>query len=180
MGDVLDEILEGQHQAAGAVQMGGIIAVVDGDEANAQRRKELFDVPACLNVLTAKAGEILDDDTVDPADAYRFQHFLKTGPLKVGARIAVIVTLVHQLHLRMLGDVGVDQIPLIFDAVALHLVAVLLGEAAIGITIKKFHENNLLTMFAANAALSSESDSWNSILVWSAFSISLFASSVKR
>ena len=121
--------------------MGGIITVVDGDKAHAQGWEQFFNIPARLNVLTAETGEILDNDAVDLLFFDRLQHLLKTGTFKVGAGVAVIVALHHQLQLRVLSDIAVDQVPLVFDAVALYLIAVLFREPAVGIAIKKLHEN---------------------------------------
>ena len=138
---VVDQIFEGQDQAAGGVQIGGIITVVDGDKAHAQGWEQFFNIPARLDVFPAKAGEVFDNDTVDLLFFDRLQHLLEIGPLEVGAGVAVIIALHHQLQLRVLSDIAVDQIPLVFDAVALYFIAVLFREPAVGIAIKKLHEN---------------------------------------
>ena len=62
------------------------------------------------------------------------------GPVKAGSGIAVVVALHDQVQLRVTVDIGVDQVTLVLDAVALDfLVQILLGKPAIGIT-KKLHE----------------------------------------
>ena len=137
---VVHQIFEGQHQAAGAIQVGSVVVVIDSDEAYPQGREQPFNVVARLNVLTAESGQILDHHAVDLAGLHGFQHLPDVGPVEAGAGVAVIVALHDQMQLRVPVDVGVDQIALVSDAVALRFfVQVLFGQAAICIT-KKFHE----------------------------------------
>ena len=137
---VVHQIFEGQHQAAGAVQVGGVVVVIDGDKTHSQGREQLFDVLARLDVLPSKPGQVLDHHAVDFAGLHRLQHLPDVGPVKAGAGVAIVVALHDQVQLRVTVDVGVDQVALILDAVAFRLfVQVLLGQTAIGVT-KKFHE----------------------------------------
>ena len=120
--------------------MGGIVIVVDGDEAHPQFREQFFDVLARLDILPPEPGQILDHHAVYLAGLYRLQHLPDMGPVKAGSGIAVVVALHDQVQLRVTVDIGVDQVTLVLDAVALDfLVQILLGKPAIGIT-KKLHE----------------------------------------
>ena len=120
--------------------MGGVIAVIDRDEAHPQGGKQLCDIPAAVDVVTAKSRKVFDDHAVDLACLDGGHHLLKMGAVKICSGVAVVIALHHQFEFRVAGHIIVDEVALVFDAVTLHFAAVLPRQPAISVAIKKFHE----------------------------------------
>ena len=102
-----------------------VIAVVDGDKANAHERKSAFEIIARLDVITRKAGKIFDADQVDLPVPDFLHHRRELRTMKICPGIAIIRELKPRIfgkH-RMLVKVAVDEHTLVADAVTLSLVA---------------------------------------------------------
>ena len=77
-----------------AVGVGAVEVVVDGNEPGTVFREGQSSVEARHSGVSAQTGQILDDAVGHLASLDLGQHFLKTGPVKVGAGIAVV----HKEH----------------------------------------------------------------------------------
>ena len=67
-----------------------VIAVVDGDKANAHERESAFEIIARLDVITRKAGKIFDADQVDLPVPDFLHHRRELRTMKICPGIAVI------------------------------------------------------------------------------------------
>ena len=67
-----------------------VIVVVDSDKAHTEKRENLFNVFARLQMISSETGKILDHDAVDLACLYVRHHFLKGRALKIRARKPVV------------------------------------------------------------------------------------------
>ena len=105
--------------------MFAVITVIDCDEAYSQGGKQLRDIPAAINVVSAEPRKVFDNYAVDLARLYGGHHLLKMGTVKICSGVTVIVTLHHQLEFRAPGHIVVDEVALV---------------PAISVAIKKFHE----------------------------------------
>ena len=119
---LVDEILEGHiHPARVSMKRRAVIAVADGDKAGMKQGKDLFEEIAGFDAVPSEAGEVLDNDAVDPVLPDQLDHALDLRPFKIGAGVAVV----HKFKdLRMSGfgqsgGVFVKRQLLILDAHAL-------------------------------------------------------------
>ena len=103
-----------------------VIAVVDGYEANAHEGKGAFQIVSGLDIVTRKAGEVLDADQIDFPALHFFHHGGELRTLEVCAGVSVI----SELQARTLRERGrfiqipVDEHTLVGNAVAFGLAAV--------------------------------------------------------
>ena len=141
---VVDKIFHRDDKTGGGVGVQGVDVLHNGDQPHAHGGEHFLHITPALDGLPAEAGQILDDNAVDLFGFDGLDHLLEMGPVKVGPGIAVVIALHNQLQFRPVRNELVDEIPLVFDAVALIPDAgpliVLPGEASIPITIKKFHK----------------------------------------
>ena len=70
-----------------------VVAVVDRYEADAEEREDTFEVVAGFDVVSRKAGKILDTDQVYFPGAYLFHHLRELRTPEVGAGITVVCKL---------------------------------------------------------------------------------------
>lgn len=85
LGDVacilgVKQILQRQHHVVGAAD--AVDVVRDGDKPHAVLRQPAFQIAACFDVVTPKAGQILYQHTADAPAFYVPQHPLKGGALE--------------------------------------------------------------------------------------------------
>jgi hypothetical protein len=64
--------------------------VVDRQKTNAEEGKDLLQIPADLDIISAKAGKILDSDTVYLTFSHLFQHIPDRRPVNIRTRMAVV------------------------------------------------------------------------------------------
>ena len=94
------------HRIQAAVVICGINSVVEGDKTATDGRKHIVDIPAKLNVVSAKPGKVLDQDKIDPLGlGIRYQP-LDARTVEICPGIAVI-------------NIGVDLIPALVTNVLL-------------------------------------------------------------
>ena len=120
----VDNVLHNHfHAGCRALVIITVIPIVNGNEANAQERKDTFQIVADLHIVTEKAAEILADHHVCLAIFQTFNHPLKRRTVAVGAGIAVIDELNHFIAVKLPAgaDKPIQQRALISDALALGL-----------------------------------------------------------
>ena len=134
LGDVpcvlrVEQVLQRHHHVVRAA--GAINVVCDGDEAHAVLRQPALQVAACLDVIAAKARQILYQYAADAPTFHIPQHPLKGRTLEIRAGVAVVGVAFHRGQVRVIFNVLLQQLPLVADGVALHPVSVLPGQAAV-------------------------------------------------
>ena len=67
-----------------------VVTIVDRDKANTQERENLLQVFSNEDIIAGKAGEVLDDNTLDFPPFGSFQHFLKFWAITICAGITII------------------------------------------------------------------------------------------
>ena len=123
------QILQRHHHVVGAADT--VDVVRDGDKPHTVLRQPAFQIAACFDVVTPKAGQILYQHTADAPALYVPQHPLKGGALEIRAGIAIVGIAFRRYQLRMIFDIRFQQLPLVADGIALHAVSVLPGKAAV-------------------------------------------------
>ena len=124
----------------------GIYIVIDRDKADAVGREHPAHVAACLDILTAKTGEILHDHAVCFALLDHVHHFLKRRTVEQDAAVSVVDFLGNDLDLRVLLHEIIDQVPLVGYAVALHGLVVRIRQAYVLDCFVKLHIKTLLSL----------------------------------
>ena len=122
---VIYEIFErNQHFIRCAHFLCRVYIVVDGNETHTQIGKNFLNITPRLNVVPTESGQILHNDAVHPAGFDVLQHFLKCRAFEADPRISIIHFFFVNLNLRMCFKELPDESLLIYNAVALHFVAV--------------------------------------------------------
>lgn len=124
----------------------GIYIVIDRDKADAISRENPAHVAACLDILTAKTGEILHDYAVCFALLDHVHHFLKRRTVEQDAAVSVVDFLGNDLDLRVLLHEVIDQASLVGYAVAFHGLVVRIGQAYVLDSFVKLHIKTLLSL----------------------------------
>ena len=103
-----------------------VISIIDGNEPDTHKREGAFQIVSGLDIITRKAGKILDDDQVDLAVAHLFHHCCELRALKVRTGIAIIGKLKPRIlgQHRMIVKIPVDEHTLVSDAVTFYFGAV--------------------------------------------------------
>ena len=134
-------IFHGQQQVVCSPR--AVYMVVDGDEADLQSGKHPLQIAAHLDVVSAKPGEVLHQHTVDPSRLDVRLHAAEGGTIEVGAGAAIVLIEIYQPQLRVVLQILCQEFPLIYDAVALRLVAVLSGQAEISCRVPDFRMHSV-------------------------------------
>ena len=79
MGDVLDDIAEGSKLI---VALGAVHPIVYGNKVNIMLWEHDFGIHTHLQVITAEARHILDDNPFDNSCLHICNHFLETRPIE--------------------------------------------------------------------------------------------------
>ena len=90
-----------------------------------------FQVAACVDVVPAEPGQVLDQDAVDGTCLDVPDHLLEAGAVEVGAGAAVVHIDASTGQGGVLADILLQDGLLGGDAVALQLVTVLPGQAGV-------------------------------------------------
>ena len=103
-----------------------VIAVVDGNKADAHERKGAFQIVSRFNVVTRKAGKVFDADQVNLPALDLLHHLRELRTVKVRAGITVIRKLrsLTVRQLRMIVEKAIDEHTLVADAVTFRLAAI--------------------------------------------------------
>lgn len=88
MGDVLEDILEGQEHIVGSLL--AVHGVVDGNEPHTECGEHTLKIIPHIDVVTAEAGKILDDNAIDFSCLKVGKHSLEGWAVKICAGITVI------------------------------------------------------------------------------------------
>ena len=129
---VVDQILERHDQRIGLrLFAAGIIVVIDGNEPHAHERKNLLQIPSCIDVVSGKPAEVFADHTVDFLGLDILHHLPEARTFKVDAGIAVIRILLNDHKFRMPAHIVPDDLLLARYGIALRLVAVIAGKTGI-------------------------------------------------
>ena len=137
---VVDQILHGDIQVIPGVFMGRVDIVVDGDEPDAVGREDPAQVAPGLDVLTPQAGQVLDDNAVDPALHDVLHHLLERRTVKQDAAVPIIHLLGYQLDVWMAFQIVLDELFLVGNAVALILVVFRVGKPQIFCRLVFWHK----------------------------------------
>ena len=127
-----------------------VIAVVDGDKANAHEREGAFEIIARLNVITREAGKIFDADQVDLPVPDFLHHRRELRTMKICPGIAIIRELKPRIFgkRRMIVKVVVDEHTLVADAVSAAGIFISHREADVDADCVVFvHLHRLLNFF---------------------------------
>ena len=65
------------ESTGGSLVVQTIVMIIDGDEPNAQKRKNTLQIITQFNIITAKTRKVLHNDTVDGSALNLFQQSLK-------------------------------------------------------------------------------------------------------
>ena len=103
-----------------------VIAVVDGNKADAHERKGAFQIVSRFNVVTRKAGKVFDADQVNLPALDLLHHLRELRTVKVRAGITVIRKLrsLTVRQPRMIVEKAIDEHTLVADAVTFRLAAI--------------------------------------------------------
>ena len=104
--------------------------VADGNEADIVGWEQIIRVLPHLNIVSAEAAEILDDDHIDSAVLGILQQSLYTGAVEVGSAPAVVDLLVNNLKSILMG-ILFKNLFLILDGQGFACPFVLLGQSVI-------------------------------------------------
>lgn len=70
--------------------VGGVYIVIDGNKPNTVSREHPAQLAACLDVLTAQAGQVFHDNAVDFSVCDLLHHFLERGAVKENTAVTII------------------------------------------------------------------------------------------
>ena len=104
--------------------------VTDGNEADIVGWEQIIRVLPHLNIVSAKAAEILDDDHIDSAVLGILQQSLYTRTVEIGSTPAVVDILVDDLK-SVLTGVFFEDLFLILNGQGFACPFVLLGQSVI-------------------------------------------------
>ena len=113
--------------------------VVDCDEPHALGGEDPLQVAAHLDVVPAKPGQVLYQNTVDLSSFNVRLHTPEGGAVKVGPGVSVVLIELDQIQLWMCRQVLLQQLALVGNAVAFRPVAVLSGQAQIARRVPSLH-----------------------------------------
>ncbi len=118
----INEVFKGNVHAPGlSGKFPAVIAVVNADEADAQKGENLLQIVPHFKVIAAEAGEVFDYDAVYFPLSGQLKHFLHRRPLEICTGVSVV----HEFSdfripkFLFLLQVGHDVISLVGDAEAL-------------------------------------------------------------
>lgn len=86
----LVEQIQKAHGIQAAVIICGINSVVEGDKTATDGRKHIINIPAKLNVVSAKPGKVLDQNEVDPLGLGIRNQTLNARTVKICPGVAII------------------------------------------------------------------------------------------
>ena len=115
---VVEQVLHRHNNVAGTVQMFAVITVIDCDEAYSQGGKQLRDIPAAINVVSAEPRKVFDNYAVDPAAIHIGQEPLEIFTVGIRPGFAVIhiyILLGSIIELVQMGLVVLFQKPPLVD-----------------------------------------------------------------
>ena len=101
--------------------------VIDGNESDTVSREISLQIVSGIYVVSTKAGEILDDHTVDFAFFNIMEHTLKGRAFKIGACVAIVCIMIDDGELWVPGAEVFNNMELVQNTVALDLVAIFTG-----------------------------------------------------
>ena len=103
-----------------------VIAVVDGNKADAHERKGALQIVSRFDVVTRKTGKVFDADQIDLAALDLLHHLRELRTAKVRAGITVIRKLrpLTARQLWMIVKKAIDEHTLVADAVTFRLAAI--------------------------------------------------------
>ena len=104
--------------------------VTDGNEADIVGREQIIRVLPHLNIVSAEAAEVFDDDRIDPAVLGILQQSLYTGAVEVGSAPAVVDILVDDLK-SVLAGIFLKNLFLILNGQGFSRPFVLLGQPVV-------------------------------------------------
>ena len=136
-GDILavgsiDDIFERDNiPVAAALRGQRIEVVVDGNEPNAKKRENPFQILAGFQIVSAKARQVLDDDAVNPARADLPHQAFKGRALKICPGFSIVREQAAKLHIALFRDEVRYQPLLYLQRVRARLAAVLHGKTGI-------------------------------------------------
>ena len=87
---VIDQCPEGCVETVNILRIDAVKAVVDGDKAHSEERKDAGDIVTDRDVITPETRQVFDHNTVDLAVLDLFQKLLHRGTLEVRAAPAVV------------------------------------------------------------------------------------------
>ena len=104
--------------------------VADGNEPDIVGREQIIRVLPHLNIVSAEAAEVFDDDHIDSAVLGILQQPLYAGTVEVGSAPAVVDILVNNLKSILMG-ILFKNLFLILDGQGFACPFVLLGQSVI-------------------------------------------------
>ncbi len=148
---IVNQVLEWDNKRVRLRVSGeAVISIIDRDEADAELRKYLLKITATVNVVSGETAEVFTDDAVNSAFLDRVLHLSEPRAIERHAAITIVDKwLADQLKIIVPCNVVLANCPLACDTVALNLVAILAGQAAIDRRPINFlrHKNNLRFLF---------------------------------
>ena len=150
---IVQQIFQADMQIIAVLLVGGVDAIIDGNETDPVGGKHLPEIAASLDVLPAQAGQVLDDHAVDLAGNNVIHHLLERRAVEQNAAVTVVHPLRYQLNVRVRRHKVLDQLLLIGNAVTLHAAVSGVGEAQVCVTFGLRHKKSLLCKCRTHPAM---------------------------
>ena len=119
--------------------------IVDSDKTHSVSREHRPQETPCFNVLSAKTGQVLDDNAVGFARFYHLHHLHKCGTVVENAAVTVINLFGNDFNIIVLCDEIVYQLSLVGYAVAFHGSVIRVGQSDVLYCPVNLHKKTLLS-----------------------------------
>ena len=137
---VVEQVFQRHVQIVPGAFMGGVDAVIDGDEAYTVLGENLFQIAAGLDVLPAQPGQVLDDHAVNFAGNNVVHHFLEGWAVEQNTAVTVVYPLGNQFNVRVSRYKILNELLLICNAVTLYAMVSGIREAKVCVCLVFGHE----------------------------------------
>ena len=109
-------------------------------KADPQKRKYLFKIITCFDIITTEAAEILTDNGIDFSCLDHIHHSVEFGSFKTGSFSTVIREHISQGQIRSFLDVFSADTDLILDGIpVIVFTAVFYGQSRIDCRAERFY-----------------------------------------
>lgn len=125
--------------------------IVDCNEPDIQEGEHLFQIVAGFNIVSAKSGQILDNDAVDFSCLHIIHHSGKFWPRKVSSCVTIIHIGIHQHEIRSGNDIVQQHFLLVLHGISVLFPVVFKRKAKINcrpeyLSIRNFRNNLIWDM----------------------------------
>ena len=123
---LVDDIFQRDNQCfVREVRGNTVVPIRDGYEPDFEKRKNLFQIVSCFQIVSTQTGKVFYHDTVNQSRLHILHHFIKRRTFKLRSGITVINVHLIKMQIVVVIDERHQKILLVLQAISIELSAVL-------------------------------------------------------